>query len=101
MTRTLANRRDATNTPPKSKQERHAAGDAIIENVLDAQIRATQAETSMLRSLVDYNLSIINLHYVRGTMLEMLGVGFLTHATEEQMAFAQNHPSIFAETHRY
>ena len=90
VTQSLAISRDAAKIRLQAEHERHAAGDALIENVLDAQIRATQAETSMLRSLVDYNLAIINLHYVRGTMLEMLGVGFLSHATEEQMSFAQN-----------
>ncbi len=100
VTQSLAISRDAAKIRLRAEHERHVAGDAIIENVLEAQIRATQAETSMLRSLVDYNLAIINLHYVRGTLLEMFGVGFLSHATEDRVSFAQNHPSIFAETHR-
>ena len=100
VTQSLAISRDAAKIRLQAEHQRHAAGDAIIENVLEAQIRATQAETSMLRSLVDYNLAIINLHYVRGTMLDMFGVGFLSHATEDRVSFAQNHPSIFAETHR-
>jgi outer membrane protein TolC len=100
VTQSLAISRDAAKIRLEAEHARHTAGDAIIENVLEAQIRATQAETSMLRSLVDYNLAIINLHYVRGTMLDMFGVGFLSHVTEDRVSFAQNHPSIFAETHR-
>ncbi|MCA9120501.1 MAG: TolC family protein [Planctomycetales bacterium] len=100
VTQSLGSGLDAAKVRLQAELERHAVGDALITNVLDAQIRATQAETAMLRSLVDYNLAIINLHYVRGTMLETLGVGFLSQASEEQISFAKNHPSIFAENSR-
>jgi len=99
VTQSLVISRDAARIRQDAEQKRHAAGDANIDSVLEAQIRATRSETSMLRSLVDYNLAVINLHYARGTLLEMLGVGFLPHATEQQMSFAQNHPSIYAEAH--
>ena len=101
VTQSLAVSRDAAKIRLQAEAERHAAGDTHIERVLEAQIRATQAETSFLRSLVDYNLAFIKLHFIRGTLLEMLGVGFSPHAAEDQMSFAQNSPSIFSRTQKY
>ena len=98
VTQSLIISRDAAKIRLQAEQERHAAGETDIDSVLEAQIRATQSETSMLRSLVDYNLAVINLHYTRGTLLEMLGIGFLSHAAEGQLAFTKNHPSVFFDS---
>ena len=96
VTQSLAVSRDAARIPLQAEAERHAAGDTHIERVLEAQTRATQAETSYQRSLVDYNLAFIELHFVRGTLLDMLGVGFFDGATSDEASFAHNVPSAFA-----
>ena len=96
VTQSLAVSSDAAKIRLQAEAKRHAEGDANIERVLEAQIRATQAETSFLRSLVDHNLAFINVHFVRGTFLEAFGVGFSDHAVSEQIMFTRNAPSIFA-----
>lgn len=101
VTQSLILSRDAAKIRLQAEQERHAAGEAHIDSVLEAQIRATQSETSMLRSLVDYNLAVINLQYVRGTLLETFGVGFVSDAAEGEMSIAKNDPSIYVETDKH
>ena len=96
VTQSLAVSRDAAKIRLQAEAERHAAGDTHIERVLEAQTRATQAETSYQRSLVDYNLAFIKVHFVRGTLLEMLGVGFSDCATSDETLFAHKGPSAFA-----
>jgi hypothetical protein len=96
VTRSLGVSRDAARTRLQAEAERHAAGDTHIENVLKAQTRATQADTAYLRSLVDYNLAFIKLHFVRGTLLQMLGVGFVDCETSDETVFVHDAPSPFA-----
>jgi len=100
VTQSLAVSRDAARIRLRAEAKRHAAGDTHIERVLEAQIRATQAETSFLRSLVDYSLAFIKVHFIRGTLLEMLGVGFSEHATADEIVFAHVGPSAFAAPSR-
>lgn len=87
---------DAAMIRLNAQTQRHAAGDAQVEHVLEAQIRATRAETQYQRSVIDYNLAFIKLHYARGTLLKTMGVGFGAPTTDE-CRFALNEPSVFAQ----
>ncbi len=98
VTQSLSLSRDAAKIRLQAEGKRHAEGDAHVERVLEAQTRATQAETSYLRSLVDYNLAFIQIHLVRGTLLDTVGVGFSAQASPDEIRYAQNAPSIFARS---
>tara|TARA_B100000809_G_scaffold82800_1_gene81113 strand:+ start:457 stop:1458 length:1002 start_codon:yes stop_codon:yes gene_type:complete len=98
VTQLLAASREAAEIRLRAEANRHAAGDTQIERVLESQIRSTLAETSFLRSLVDYNLAFIKVHLARGTLLDTFRVGFSEHATAEQIQFAQRAPSVFANS---
>ncbi|WP_442509428.1 TolC family protein [Novipirellula sp. SH528] len=91
----MAQSRDASRIRLNAQSERHAAGDVHVEEVLEAQVRATQAETQFQRSLVDYNLAFIKVHHARGTLLSVMGVGFGA-PTINECRFALNSPSVFA-----
>ncbi len=91
----MAQSRDASLIRLNAQSERHAAGDVHVEEVLEAQVRATQAETQFQRSLVDYNLAFIKVHHARGTLLSVMGVGFGA-PTINECRFALNSPSVFA-----
>jgi outer membrane protein TolC len=92
---TLAAGRDAARISLESETARHAAGDAHIERVLQAQNRATLAETAFLRALVDYNLAVIQLHFARGTLLDTLGVGFTQNSVADETPYLQLQQSVF------
>ena len=51
-------------------QAKYEAGEALLENVLDAQSRAADATSAFYRSLVQYSVAIANLHYSRGSLLD-------------------------------
>lgn len=72
--------REAAQFNLDAETKRHAAGDAHIERVLEAQNRAMLAETAFQRAVVDYNLAFIQLHFARGTLLDTLGVGLMPNA---------------------
>jgi hypothetical protein len=55
-------------------REKRAGQDQSYEFLLDAIRRATQADISYYRTLVDYNLALVNLHVAQGTLLSRLGV---------------------------
>ncbi len=80
VTRSLGKSRDAARIHLDAEIKRHAAGDADLDRVLEAQRRTAETETAYSRSLVDYNLSIVGVHLVRSTLLDMLGVGFVNEA---------------------
>jgi outer membrane protein TolC len=98
VTQSLAIGREAAHIRLRAELERHAAGDTHIERVLEAQTRAVAADTAYLRSLLDYNQAFIGVHAARGTLLEMLGVGFSETAADNGVQFTQQPCSIFATT---
>jgi outer membrane protein TolC len=51
-------------------QARYDAGTTTIDQVLDAQRRKAEAENDYYRTLVDYTLSITQLHFRKGSLLE-------------------------------
>ena len=96
VTQSLAVSRDAAAIRLRAESERHAAGETDIDSLLQAQNRQVEAATAYQRSLVDYNLAFIKVHFTRGTLLEMLGVGFSEYATGEEVLFAHTEPTVFA-----
>lgn len=88
--------RDASRIRLDAQAQRHAEGDVRVEDVLEAQIRATRAETEFQRSLVDYNLAFIKVHFARGTLLQAMGVGF-GPPTIDEYQFSLNSASVFAQ----
>lgn len=74
VTRSQYNRRVATLIRLEAERERNRGGKAALNLVLDAQQQAVDAESNYYRSLVDYNLAIMNMHYARGTLLDRHGV---------------------------
>ena len=63
--------------------------------MLQSQSRATQAETAFQRSLVDYNLAMIRVNLVRGTLFDLLGVGF-TEPTQDKTKYVKQAASPYA-----
>ncbi|QDU58533.1 TolC family protein [Aeoliella mucimassa] len=49
-------------------------GIVSLDLLLDAQRRQAEAESAYYRSLVDYNLSILEVHYRKGSLLDYNGV---------------------------
>ena len=80
----------------QAEAARHAAGELSLQQALDAQNKVHQAETAFARSLVDYNLAFIQLHHVRGTLLDMLGVGFTHHSRGYETLYSCQRPTAFA-----
>jgi hypothetical protein len=55
-------------------QAAYDAGTVTLDQLLDAQRRRAEAESSYARAVVDYNRSISQLHYRKGSLLEYNGV---------------------------
>jgi hypothetical protein len=55
-------------------QAAYDAGTVTLDQLLDAQRRRAEAESGYYRALVDYNRSISQLHYRKGSLLEYNGV---------------------------
>ena len=54
----------------RAEEERFKVGTALILDVLDAQTKLAQAESSERKAVVDYNKSLISLEKFKGTLLE-------------------------------
>lgn len=100
VTQSLAASRDAARVHFTAETQRYAAGDVPIERVLGAQTRDAEAETAYQRSLVDYNVAFIELHFARGSLLDMLGVGFSADTSGDETSFASHGPSTFEASGR-
>jgi outer membrane protein TolC len=74
LTQTNFNRRVAAERQVEAVQAAYDAGTVTLDQLLDAQRRRAEAESSYARSLVDYNRSISQLHYRKGSLLEYNGV---------------------------
>jgi len=96
VTQSLAISREAAGVRLQAEAERHAAGEADIETLLQAQIRETEAATSYQRSLIDYNLAIVKVHFARGSLLDMLQIGFSESGPPDEILFSQRSQSVFA-----
>ena len=76
QTQTNYNRRIAARDEVKAAREKYRAGvrDGTLTNVLDAERRLAEAESDYYRTLVDYNKSIAQVHFRKGSLLEYNGV---------------------------
>jgi outer membrane protein TolC len=74
LSETHFNRRIAAQREVDSYQAAWANGAVTIDVVLGAQQRKAEAEVQYYRSLIDYNLSITDMHYKKGSLLEYNGV---------------------------
>ena len=62
--------RKAASEEVKSIEAAITAGTMTLDQLLNAQQSLAQAETDYYRSVVDYNLALMTLHYRKGSLLE-------------------------------
>jgi len=74
LSQTNFNRRVAAERQVDAVQAAYDAGTVTLDQLLDAQRRRAEAESSYARAIVDYNRSISQLHYRKGSLLEYNGV---------------------------
>ena len=74
LSQTNFNRRVAAEKQVEAVEAAYEAGTVTLDQLLDAQRRRAEAESSYYRALVDYNRSISQLHYRKGSLLEYNGV---------------------------
>ena len=74
LAQTNFNRRVAAERQVEAVQAAYDAGTVTLDQLLDAQRRRAEAESSYHRAIVDYNRSISQLHYRKGSLLEYNGV---------------------------
>jgi outer membrane protein TolC len=74
LAQTNFNRRVAAEKQVDAVQAAYDAGTVTLDQLLDAQRRRAEAESSYYRSIVDYNRSISQLHFRKGSLLEYNGV---------------------------
>ncbi len=74
LARTNFNRRAAAQEELRVRTERYQAGRDPINFVLEALQRVTMADIAYHRARADYNLALMQIHYARGTLLDLHGV---------------------------
>jgi hypothetical protein len=74
LTQTNFNRRVAAEAEVQAVNASYQANRVTFDLLLDAQRRRSEAESAYYRSLVDYNRSIMNVHYRKGSLLDYDGV---------------------------
>ena len=74
LTQTNFNQRVAAEAEVVAVNASYQANIATLDLLLDAQRRRAEAESAYYRSLVDYNKSIMNVHFRKGSLLEYDGV---------------------------
>ena len=74
LAQTNFNRRVAAERQVDAVQAAYDAGQVTLDQLLDAQRRRAEAESAYYRALVDYNRSISQLHFRKGSLLEYNGV---------------------------
>jgi outer membrane protein TolC len=74
LAQTNFNRRVASERQVEAVQAAYDANTVTLDELLRAQSRRADAESSYYRALVDYNRSIAQLHFRKGSLLEYNGV---------------------------
>lgn len=74
LTETNFNRRLASEAEVDAIQVLYDVGTTRIDVLLQSQQRRADAESAYYRSLVDYNIAIMNVHFYKGSLLEYNGV---------------------------
>lgn len=69
-TETNFNRRVAAERQVKAVETAYDTGSVSFDLLLDAQRRLSDAERAYYRSLVDYNLGLLQVHFRKGSLLE-------------------------------
>ncbi|MCL2349560.1 MAG: TolC family protein [Planctomycetaceae bacterium] len=64
------NTRIAAEAEVRATTEAYDAGTTTLDQVLDAQRRLAEAESMYFSSIINYNLAITKLHYLKGSLLE-------------------------------
>lgn len=97
LTRTNFNRSEAAIRQWRAIAGKYEAGisepgqpEILLENVLAAQSRAVNASVAFYRSLVDYNLALMNVHLAKGTLLDYHQV-YLSEELPSAAALASAH----------
>ncbi len=70
LSRTQLQRRIAAQAEVSAVNAAYKAGTTTLDQLLDAQKRQAEAETDYYRSVVDYNIAIMTMHYRKGSLLE-------------------------------
>ena len=68
------NTRRAAQEEVRATEQAYDLGTTTLDQVLDSQRRLAEAESSYFNSIVNYNLSITKLHYLKGSLLEFNNV---------------------------
>ena len=74
LTQTNFNRRVAEVDAVESVEAVYDSGRVTFDLLLDTQRRRAEAESAYYRSLVDYNIAIMRIHFRKGSLLEYNGV---------------------------
>jgi outer membrane protein TolC len=74
LSQTNFNRRVASEKEVQAVDAAYQADRVTLDLLLDAQRRRAEAESAYYRSLIDYNKSIMNVHYRKGSLLDYNGV---------------------------
>jgi outer membrane protein TolC len=74
LTQTNFNRRIAAEAEVVAVAAQYEFQQITLDLLLDAQRRRAESESAYYRSLVDYNQSIMNVHYHKGSLLDYDGV---------------------------
>jgi outer membrane protein TolC len=74
LTETNFNRRAAAEREVEAVQAQYDANRVTLDLLLDAQRRRSEAESAYYRSLIDYNLAIIDVHFRKESLLDHNGV---------------------------
>ncbi|MCL2744671.1 MAG: TolC family protein [Planctomycetaceae bacterium] len=70
QSKTMLQKRIAADAEVSSVDAAYKAGTTTLDQLLEAQKRKADAETDYYRSIIDYNLAIMTLHYRKGSLLE-------------------------------
>lgn len=74
LSQTRFNNRVASEREVQAVQLAEEKGLVSLDLLLDAQRRRAEAESAYYRSLIDYNLAILEVHYRKGSLLDFNGV---------------------------
>ena len=74
LSQTNFNRRVASEKEVQAVDAAYKADRVTLDLLLDAQRRRAEAESAYYRSLIDYNKSIMNVHFRKGSLLDYNGV---------------------------
>jgi len=87
VTQTNFNRTLAADRQVEAQTAAYESGTVTLDQLLEAQRRRAEAETSFFRTLLDYQRAIITVHYRKGSLLEYNNVYLQEGPWPEKAAF--------------